>query len=591
MEKLFQIATTISTPLALGGLFAVIFFFIIKQMLAKDIFSPLTKSSSFNILKTIVVYLFALALIAMFLGFAGYIIPMLLPAIFPQKSLPQASSNEPPKFRVRYFDVEGYAIDFLMKGMVDEKMEKDLAGQPFIVPNEVFKEINFLIEKFSRPTDLSILRDSKDNWLEKEVKGKYLGIIDIDFSIKADQRILSSIESDGYWNLHWKGDEYDRKKYISNLEKGKINANDFLAWKFIDKRYLNLFHRDNDNTNEIKLYDFITEKYLPSDFSIVILNYNACPAGVWELTLANRIPVLKVAVVENITNSPIEIGEFSLKKNLNKQLVERQDNNDILAKMSIRKESLFPLKILAPKEKILIPLELYFEYNKWNKDFIKRISVKFNPPNELREIKNMKYIHITEEKEMDNIPMIKKISLQTLREFLDKEITDVSVEKEFIYGTSISIEQIAIDGKIYPFRKFDEKAFILHSMSEQGSCPYAYTYSPEIKQWLSEGHILYGKSSKRKEGWDSIKLKRFTGKVIIKENDPEVSFIDLLRIRVKNSDGKEQVLLPKQAVLRSEDQQYLTMKQGDQTEVEFDGFQENAGSTFYLESKGYYEVK
>lgn len=590
MEKMFQIATTISTPLALGGLFAVIFFFIIKQMLAKDIFSPLTKSSSFNILKTIVVYLFALALIAMFLGFAGYIIPMLLPASSSQKSLPQASSNEPPKFRVRYFDVEGYAIDFLMKGMVDEKMEKDLAGQPFIVPNEVFNEMKFLIEKFSTHTEIPHLIDKEHNYLEIEVKGKYLGIIDLDIEIEADQYTLSSIQSQPDWNIYWTGDQGDKKKYLPEIKKRKINAEYFSFWKFADKKYLNKFNREFSETDSMRLYDFITEKYLPPDFSIVNLNYNLCPEGVWMINLINRIPVLKVAVIENISNSQIELGDFFLRKNSKEQLRTREDDYAAIEKKLIENESLFPLRILAPREKILIPVDIYFKYNKWNKEFIRKLMSKNSIPDEINKINGTESISIIEESYRDKIPRIKSISLENFKKIISKKRVDTSVDKEFIYGTSVSVEQVAVDGKIYPFRTNDKKSFVLYWSSELGSCPYAYTYSPEIKQWLSEGHILYGKSSKRREGWDSIKLKRFTGKIIIKENDPEVSFIDLLRIRVKNPDAKEQILLPKQDVLQSDDQQYLTMKQGDKIEVEFDGFQEKAGSTFYLESKGYYEV-
>lgn len=299
MEKLFQIATTISTPLALGGLFAVIFFFIIKQMLAKDIFSPLTKSSSFNILKTIVVYLFALALIAMFLGFAGYIIPMLLPAIFPQKSLPQASSNEPPKFRVRYFDVEGYAIDFLMKGMVDEKMEKYLSGQPFIVPNEVFKEMKFLMEKFSIHTETAHLIDREHNYFENEIQGKYFGSIDFNFKTEADQYILSSIASEEGWISCWTGDGYN-KNNISEIENGKINASYFSFLKFSDSTSLDFF---SDNTKNMEFYKYLTKKESPKDFSIIRLWYELCPSGVWMIELIGRTPILKVVVIENITQS------------------------------------------------------------------------------------------------------------------------------------------------------------------------------------------------------------------------------------------------------------------------------------------------
>ncbi len=75
MQEIFEIASRISTPLALGGFFAAILFFIFREILRKDVFPTLAKSASAEIIKTIIDRLFILALVAMVLGFAGYILP------------------------------------------------------------------------------------------------------------------------------------------------------------------------------------------------------------------------------------------------------------------------------------------------------------------------------------------------------------------------------------------------------------------------------------------------------------------------------------------------------------------------------------
>ena len=74
MKEILEIASNVSTPLALGGLIAAIFFLILRQIIAKNIFPTLTKAVSGDILKLIINRLFMLALVAMVLGFAGYII-------------------------------------------------------------------------------------------------------------------------------------------------------------------------------------------------------------------------------------------------------------------------------------------------------------------------------------------------------------------------------------------------------------------------------------------------------------------------------------------------------------------------------------
>ena len=72
MEKLFEIATNIKTPLALGGLIAVIFFFIIKKIISKiDI--PKSVQVRADILKKIINFSFMLAILSVILGFLGYV--------------------------------------------------------------------------------------------------------------------------------------------------------------------------------------------------------------------------------------------------------------------------------------------------------------------------------------------------------------------------------------------------------------------------------------------------------------------------------------------------------------------------------------
>ena len=73
MDKIFQVATNISTPLMLAGFFAAAFFFIARQIIKAKIFPQLSRQLSGDIIKHIIQKLFILSLTAMILGFAGYI--------------------------------------------------------------------------------------------------------------------------------------------------------------------------------------------------------------------------------------------------------------------------------------------------------------------------------------------------------------------------------------------------------------------------------------------------------------------------------------------------------------------------------------
>lgn len=74
MDKLFQVATNISTPLMLAGFLSCAFFLILKEILKKNIFPKLTQQLSGDIIKLIINRFFKLSLVALILGFVGFLI-------------------------------------------------------------------------------------------------------------------------------------------------------------------------------------------------------------------------------------------------------------------------------------------------------------------------------------------------------------------------------------------------------------------------------------------------------------------------------------------------------------------------------------
>lgn len=79
MEKFLENVNELKTPLALAGLFAAILFLIFREIIRKDIFSVFSARATKEIFLKIINYLFILALVAMILGFIGYIIGFFVP--------------------------------------------------------------------------------------------------------------------------------------------------------------------------------------------------------------------------------------------------------------------------------------------------------------------------------------------------------------------------------------------------------------------------------------------------------------------------------------------------------------------------------
>ena len=160
---------------------------------------------------------------------------------------------------------------------------------------------------------------------------------------------------------------------------------------------------------------------------------------------------------------------------------------------------------------------------------------------------------------------------------------------EYVYGPSVTLAAIEIDERDYVVREYDPKFLLITSEGEEaGSCPYVYTYSAEQGRWLEEGVILPGINEKYKEATDEKLLRGFNGRILIKEKDPEDSFIDSMFIKAVAPDGRESILYPRNARLRFSDAEYLKLKQGDQVVVDFDLPKDFIAHQYVLVTRGYY---
>jgi uncharacterized protein YjbI with pentapeptide repeats len=74
MNDFLHEATRVSTPLGLAGLIASIFFFVLREILRKNIFPQLTKGHSYELLLVVVDRIFKLAIVALVLGFLGFVL-------------------------------------------------------------------------------------------------------------------------------------------------------------------------------------------------------------------------------------------------------------------------------------------------------------------------------------------------------------------------------------------------------------------------------------------------------------------------------------------------------------------------------------
>jgi hypothetical protein len=78
MKEIFNVLLEIKTPLVLGGIAVACFFFILRIIIQKNLIPQVSKTHSFNLIILIINRFFILALIAILLGFIGYVIPLFI---------------------------------------------------------------------------------------------------------------------------------------------------------------------------------------------------------------------------------------------------------------------------------------------------------------------------------------------------------------------------------------------------------------------------------------------------------------------------------------------------------------------------------
>ncbi|MCA1629137.1 MAG: hypothetical protein LC785_06945 [Acidobacteria bacterium] len=136
MENIFEIASKISTPLALSGLFAAILFFICRQIIAKNIFPSLTRTAGRKVIIIIITGLFGLALLAMVLGFIGFLVTQLKGET---KNITQPLSNTDVEYAGQVIDDDGNPINGAIvqirdeRGNIQEKRTDSVGGYQYVM--------------------------------------------------------------------------------------------------------------------------------------------------------------------------------------------------------------------------------------------------------------------------------------------------------------------------------------------------------------------------------------------------------------------------------------------------------------------------
>jgi hypothetical protein len=493
----------------------------------------------------------------------------------PKNILIKLSPGDPP-FRITYFVLERHAIDFLLQGKMDSQWEEKLAGQPFIVPNEVYDSLSRLIKSFSSElpemsdfgfykVERGVRSNQQSMPTDKGIKSYFVGSYDgADVDLTGIPELLNTITSDQQWKL-----------FLAPTLKQELPY-PLIFRKFVNRSELSLL----SNRPIGKFYSYITREYMPEDFGYLeVYLSGVCgddPPWSAYARYVGRSLSLRIAVVENIANEPIRIGKFAIKENDDGSVYTQEENKARLAKKELRHEALFPMEMLKPGEKMVIPIEMRLAGGKQERSAGPVVAA------------NDQYLYDKiRTRGQWNFGEI-SIPSTVLEMMLSRSTQMVALDREYLLGPSIMVESLEVDNVEFPFRQFDPSKIVIFDEMDSGSCPYVYTYSPQDKTWRNEGVILRGKIGKQRESLDEKVLTRFDGRILIKERDQEDSFIDSVFLRVIYDNGDETIVCPSNKLLCSVDGNRSRLRQGEKLSLFFDVPKRGNVQKYVLSAVGYY---
>ncbi|MFZ5912123.1 MAG: tetratricopeptide repeat protein [Chloroflexota bacterium] len=120
------------------------------------------------------------------------------------------------------------------------------------------------------------------------------------------------------------------------------------------------------------------------------------------------------------------------------------------------------------------------------------------------------------------------------------------------------------------------------------ACPYVYSYNEAANAWEFQTTILYRLVGREEE--QMRPLTQFDGRLLIREEEPEVSHLNRLVVQAVLSDGSIRTLEPRTEALKRQDADYVVLRQGEEILVTWAGYPiDGEVEQWRVVATGYYE--
>jgi hypothetical protein len=525
--------------------------------------------------------------------------------------------SKPMPLTCSFRSITPEGIDVILNPSRSKERHTVLGENTFIVENPVLNQLRQLKNKFAD----AINQAARVSRKRRNVEG-----INTQLTVETrtiyDPGLLEKVMPDQPWAV-----DFDYQVI------GKTPHVDYSTIEF--RRSMTLDDlRSEGRENARILYSMVSDGTLPPNFgrtrilttpSLEQVDLSVDPCGGTTVSMDLReileVPAisLHVIVIKNSQSHPVNLGALHYKSN--EAIALRTINDDFDTKS--RSETMSGNKWipadfnLDPDQSIIIPLAISFKQPPAEEVFNTQAPAHEHPfEKKLSSLSaDMRSKFLTNNVSLDFwydltpddrdkigwgvFNFIKKNPRLAQNDFPG---TDDFNDYVFVYGPSYDISFIEVDREKYPVRAYDPAVTLLVggqntlpsdeareeiSFYEEhaASCPYFFSLTSS--GWEKEDVFLYAQNSEERFAFDTVRIKYFNGKILIREIDPERSFVDYLKIVEVTPEGDTINHFSSNDLLRSVDTQFQTFDQGDSLLLNFTE-RSTGGSVYWLVSKGYY---
>ncbi len=142
--------------------------------------------------------------------------------------------------------------------------------------------------------------------------------------------------------------------------------------------------------------------------------------------------------------------------------------------------------------------------------------------------------------------------------------------KPIKYGRTLTVRAIEIDNNRVYLMQMLSNSTSQTSGDSGASCPYLYALKTDGSVQQSYGKIIHSAHNRYRKMTEVVQLRQFTTKFMLREEEPERSYIDQAELRLRMKDNSYLRFAPKTASLGKTDSEYAEIPPFTAIEINFE---------------------